>query len=240
MKHPFHSNILPLFTMGAGGLGLALRICLFSATDEKGLLPKGHPADAALYILTALVLGILFLSTRELKPARVRGAFIRGCSAISCVFAGVGFALTAFSTHSGGVIRLENTATVVCLLGGVVLLVKALLITAGRPLPYWLTAVLTLALMITTVAQCQIWGAVPQLQEFFFPLMASVFLILSAYYKTALLAGQHHRRKLAFFSQGALFFCCLSLNCEQWALYLGMGFWAAVQLYQSVSYAKEA
>ena len=40
MKHPFHCNILPYFTMGAGGLGLALRLWLFSAVDEKGLLPK--------------------------------------------------------------------------------------------------------------------------------------------------------------------------------------------------------
>ena len=67
MKHPFRSHILPLFTMGAGGLGFALRLWLFSATDEKGLLPAGHWADAALYLLTALVLGILFLATRQLS-----------------------------------------------------------------------------------------------------------------------------------------------------------------------------
>ena len=65
MKNPFRFSILPYFTMGAGGLGLALRVWLFSATDEKSLLPAGHPADAALYILTALVLGILFLAARN-------------------------------------------------------------------------------------------------------------------------------------------------------------------------------
>ena len=57
MKHPFRSHILPYFTVAAGVLGLILRIWLFSATDSKGLLPAGHPADYALYLLTALTLG---------------------------------------------------------------------------------------------------------------------------------------------------------------------------------------
>lgn len=237
MKHPFHCNILPLFTMGAGGLGLALRLWLFSAIDEKGLLPKGHPADAALYLLCALVIGILFLATRQLTP---RKAAPRAFDILACILGCVGLVLTAFSDHSGGIIRLEGTATVVCLLGGAVLLIQALLTAAGKKAPYWLTAILTLSLMVTTVAQCQIWGAVPQLQEFFFPLLASVFLILTAYYKTALLAGQDTSRKLAFFSQCALYFCCLSVNYEQWALYLGMLFWAAAQIDFCIPTAKEA
>ena len=42
MKHPFRSHILPFFTMGAGGLGLVLRLYLFSNMDENKLLPAGH------------------------------------------------------------------------------------------------------------------------------------------------------------------------------------------------------
>lgn len=240
MKHPFHSHILPLFTMGAGGLGFALRLWLFSGIDEKGLLPKGHPADAALYILSALTLGVVFLATRQLNPSPVRKTTLRYGSVIACILGGLGLALTSFSGLSGGVIRLENVAKAVCILGGVTMLLKALLTALCKPIPYWLTTVLTLVLMIHTVAQCQVWGAVPQLQVFFFPLMASIFLILTAYCKATLLAGRNTAKNLAFFSQGALFFCCLSLNYAQWALYLGMAFWAAMQLYPSLSYQKEA
>ena len=68
MKHPFRSHILPFFTMGAGGLGLVLRLYLFSNMDENKLLPAGHWADTSLYILSALALGVLFLATRELAP----------------------------------------------------------------------------------------------------------------------------------------------------------------------------
>ena len=77
MKHPFRSRILPHFTLGAGLLGLALRIWLFSDIDGKGLLPAGHPADSALYILTALTLGILYLATRELTSRKIsKGIFL--------------------------------------------------------------------------------------------------------------------------------------------------------------------
>jgi hypothetical protein len=240
MKHPFHCNILPYFTMGAGGLGLALRLWLFSAVDEKGLLPKGHPADGALYILSALVLGILFLATRQLARRHIRAKQVRMLRILACVAGGLSLVIIAFSAHSGSVIRLEGTAKVIRILGGLVLLVKALLAAAGKKSPYWLTALLTMALVANTVAQCQVWGSVPQLQEFFFPLLASVFLVFSAYYKTTLLAGQDSARKLAFFSQSALYFCCLSLNAEQWPLYLGMLFWAAVQLYPCILKKKEA
>ena len=77
MKHPFHSRILPLFPIAAGAVGLALRVWLFSATDDKGLLPVGHPANYALYLLTAVTLGILFLATRELHPRRINREFVR-------------------------------------------------------------------------------------------------------------------------------------------------------------------
>lgn len=228
MKHPFHCHILPLFTLGAGGLGLGLRLWLFAATDEKGLLPRNHPAQMVLYLLSALVIGVLFLSTRKLTP---RKSVSRWISVLACILGAAGLGLAAFSGHSGGVIRLEQVAKAVCLLGSAVLLTKGLLTATGKPVPYWLTAVLTLALLVNTVAQCQVWGAVPQVTEFFFPLMASVFLLITAYYKTALLAGQSSHRKLAFFSQCSLFFCCVSLNCSQWPLYLGMVLWTALQLY---------
>ena len=54
-------SYLPVVTLSAGCLGLALRIWLFlGGTDEKGLLLSSHPANALIFILTALFLGYLF------------------------------------------------------------------------------------------------------------------------------------------------------------------------------------
>ena len=237
MKHPFHSHMLSLFTIGAGCCGLALRIWLFSAADEKGLFPIAHPADYALYILAALTLGFLYLATRKWKPQPTNA---HGITACAYTIGGLSLILTAVLTHSGLAIRLANLSTVATVIGGLSLLCMAALKALRKELPYQLPAVLTVALMVNTVAQCRTWGAEPQLQVYFFPLLASVFLILSAYYKTVLTARKENPKQLAFFSQGALFFCCLSLNTSQRLFYLGMLCWAAVQLYPCFYPKKEA
>lgn len=240
MKHPFRSHILPFFTMGAGGLGFALRLWLFSATDNKGLLPAGHFADTAIYILTALVLGILFLATRELKPRKLSRRFASLSAAIAYLLGALGLIINALMSISSSNVRLAVLATIASVLGGLIMLCMAFLKYTRRKLPYWLPAVLTMVLMLCTIAQCQIWGAEPQLQVYFFPLLASIFLILTAYHKTILAAKRGKTNLLAFFSQGALFLCCLSLNSSQWPFYFGMLCWAAVQLYPCMRAKKEA
>ena len=231
MKHPFRSHILPYFTFGAGILGLILRIWLFSATDEKGLLPAGHFADHALFILTALVLCVLFLSTRKLTPRQVNKTILWYANGLSCILGGLGLFLSAIFHLAGSAARLAFLATVASFIGGLVMFAMAFLHFCRRRIHYGMPAIVTVVLMLDAVTQCQVWGSVPQLQMYFFPLLASVFLILTAYYKTTFTARRPKPRQLAFFSQGALYFCFLSLNSSQWLLYFGMLFWVAFQIY---------
>lgn len=240
MKHPFTCRILPWFPLGAGALGLILRLWLFASTDEKGLLPTGHIADSALYILTALALGILFLATRELKPRALSSRFLRLADGIGCLLGGLGLFAAALLDLSQGAVRLAFAAMIACILGGIAMFLMAALRFLHKKPPYWLPAIVTVALMLDTVAQGQTWGAVPQLQAYFFPLLAAIFLIMSAYHATALAADRPQPRQLAFFSQAAAFLCCLSLNTAQAPLYLGMAFWAAAQLYPCMFAKKEA
>ena len=240
MKHPFCSRILPWFPLGAGAAGLALRFWLFSAIDEKGLLPAGHFADPVLYLLTALTLGILFLATRQLKPKNVTKTFYRLSGAFACFAGALGLGYTAIMDFCAGTVRLSAVAAIASILGALALLIMALLHCAHLKVPYWLNAIVTVILMLDTVAQCQVWGAVPQLQEYFFPLLASIFLILSAYQATTLSAGKGKPQLLAFFSQASVFLCFVSLNAVQWPLYLGMLFWASAQLYPCIRAKKEA
>lgn len=239
MKYPFRSHILPRFTVGAGSLGLILRIWLFSATDEKGLLPRGHFADSSLYILTALVLVVLLLSTRKLTPRHLSKQSVRLSNTYACILAGVGLILTGVLTMSNSPARLAWVATVGSLLGGLVMLLMAFLYATRRRIHYSLPAIITIVLMLDAVTQCQVWGAVPQLQEYCFPLLASVFLIFTAYYKTSFVARRPKPKSLAFCSQCALFFCLLSLNSSQWLLYASMLCWAAVQIYPCTVFKKK-
>lgn len=231
MKYPFRSHILPRFAVGAGLLGLALRFWLFATVDEKGLLPSRHFADTALYILSALVLLVLFLSTRTLVPRRLSRQSIRRSHISACIAGGLGLILNAVFILLKSPARLALIATVTSLAGGMIMFIMAYLYVANRRISYVLPAAVTVVLMLDVVAQCQVWGAVPQLQEYFFPLMASIFLILTAFYKTTFMARRPKPIRLAFYSQAALYFCLLSLNSQQRLLYLGMLFWAAVQIY---------
>lgn len=240
MKHPFRCHILPYFTLGAGGLGLALRLWLYAGTDAKGLLPAGHPAEYGLYILTALTLGILFLATRELKPRRIPKKTLHIVCAASYALAGLGLMATAGQKLLASDTTLALLATTATLAGGLILFYMATLKYFGKRLPYWLPAILTVVLMLDAVSQCRVWGAIPQVQVYFFPLLASIFLILAAYEKTVFAAKRTSVKKLAFFSQSALFFCCLSLNSDRWFFYFGMLCWAAVQLYPCIFTKKEA
>ena len=239
MKHPFRSHILPLFTMGAGGLGFALRLWLFSAVDEKGLLPAKHPAGTLLFLLSAAVLGILFLASRHIEPRTVNRKALRPVSATACLLGGLGLIFNTM-TIMGSTSKLTVPALILNLAGGLVMLFMAFLKFRGKKLPYWLPAALTAVLMVTTVAQCQVWGTEPQLQVYFFPLMASIFLILTAYQKTALLARSGKRSLLAFFSQSAAFFCCLSFNSFHKFFYCGLFLWAALQIFSCLPHKKEA
>ena len=126
------------------------------------------------------------------------------------------------------------------MIGGITLLAMAILMFLRKEISYGFGAILTVCLILYTVTNCKSWGTVSQLQEYFFPLMAAIFLILSAYHFTLLSASQGKPQQLAFFSQGALFFCCVCLNTGQWPLYLGMLCWAAVQLYLCIPAQKEA
>ena len=240
MKHPFRSHILPFFTLGAGGLGFAMRLWLFSGLDEKGLLPAKHPANALLFLFSAVVLGILFLATRRLEHRSVNRKTLRPVNAVACLLGGLGLILNAKVSMGTNISSMTIPALVLNLFGGLILFFMAFLKFRGKKLPYWLPAALTAVLMVCAITQCQVWGSEPQLQFYFFPLLASIFLILTAYQETALLVHKGKRSLLAFFSQSAAFFCCLSFNSFHKYFYCGLFLWAALQIFACLPKKKEA
>lgn len=232
MKNLIRPNILPWFTLGCGGLGLALRFWLYASKDEKGLLPVRHPAGVLIFVLTALVVGVLFLSVRQLRPmdkyARLFPAGIRRAVGCAAGAAGV-LAGTVFRCfHSTGLLRLltcaAGVAAVICLGYTAVLRLK------GRRPSFLLHAIFTVFVMLYTVCQCQHWGSQPEVQTYFFPLLACIALMLTGYYLSVLDTRKSGRRWLVFFNQAALFCCCLSLTEENRLFYLGMAIWLALDL----------
>ena len=231
MRSPFRSNMLPIFPIAAGILGYLLRIWLFAVTDAKGLLPSKHFAGVALFWLTALALLGILLSSIVLEPRKINKQLLRWGDSLACLWGAVGFVLTATLVLAGSNARLSPIAKITSLAGGLAFLVMALLRLTRKRIHYILPSIVTMALILYTITYAQVCGAMPQLQEYFFPLMACIFLLLTAYYKTALLAKYPQPNLLAFFSQGAVFFCLVSLKSPQWLLFLGMLPWAILQIY---------
>lgn len=225
---------LPFFTLLAGLIGFALRLWLFgTGVDEKGLLIANHPAGILVWILTALVMAVLALGVRKLTAVSRYSLLFP-----SSVFAGIGCILGAAGilyVNIRELLQVRDAITVVTLILGVVAAVALVLLGAcrwqGKRPAYWLQSAMTVYFMLHLVSQYRLWSAEPQLQVYFFPLLASVFLMLTAYHGAVLDAGKKgNRRWYVFGSQSALFFCCLSLQGASWPFYLTMALWLGTGL----------
>ena len=226
-------SILPVFTLCAGILGLALRVWLFfTGIDEKDLLVTSHPANALTFILTALVLAALFVCIRPLDAVDRYQQLFPGTvfPAIGCIAAAVGIVWVNFRD-----LRLRtDSITIISLVLGVLAVISLLVLAYCRfkrirPAPYFHMLV-TVYLMFHLISQYRLWSAEPQLQVYFFPLLASVFLMLTGYHSAVLDARKSGRRWYVFCNQGALFCCCLSLWGDSWLFYLTMGLWMLTSL----------
>ena len=234
MKKLLKTTNIPLFTLLAGLIGFALRLWLFGAgVDEKGLLIANHPAGVMVWILTALVLVVLALGVRKLTDMpRYSQLFPASkLAAFGCILAAAGI----LYVNIRELLQVRDAITIVTLILGVVAAVSLLLLGAcrwqGKRPVFWLQSAMTVYFMLHLVSQYRLWSSEPQLQVYFFPLLASVFMMLTAYHGAVLDGGKKgSRRWYVFSSQSALFFCCLSLQGTSWPFYLTMALWLGTGL----------
>jgi len=224
------TKYLPVLALGAGLPGLALRFWLFSTgVDEKGLVVTSHPASILSFVLIALFLALLFLATFKEKVTPEYEALFPASwlpFAGSCL-AAAGIVFTAVTEIPGskGIIGLGTC--IFALLGAAMLAVGGWFRLKGKRPTYYLHALITGYLMLHILSQYQMWNVEPQLHDYFPQLLASVFLMLAAYQRTALDAGKGKLGMCLFFQYGALFFCCLSIKGSAPIFYLSMAIWAA-------------
>ena len=229
--NPIH---LPWFIPATGLLGIGLRVWLLAdGFDQKGLLVTGHPAAALIWILTALVLAVLIISCLPLVQAS-KYSFNYPASytgAAGEALAAIGILAACIQTLSGAV----DGVTLVCMILGF-LAVPALGHSAwcrlkGTKVPSALHSIVCLFWMMRLVCQYRIWSPDPQLQDYCFQLLATVFLMLSSFHRAAFDADMGQRRLSAIFQLGAVYFCMISIpGCQDWLLYLCCGVWTVLNL----------
>lgn len=235
MKLSVKPQLLKLFVLCAGLLGLVLRLVLYAVgIDEKGLLIADHWAGIAVCVLTAAVALILLLLTASLHgPADCREA--HPCSVIAglgCLAFALAILLTCLSEISSPP---DSAGTLIRWVLGFLSVVSLACICVcrltGSKSFFLFHGILCVWLALRMVTQYQNWSADPQMQDYVFYLLAHVALTLTAYHQTAFDAGTGSHRSLWCISLLTVYLCVVSLrDGMDTFLLLGSAFWAFTNL----------
>lgn len=234
MKFSVKPQLLKYLVLGAGGLGLALRIALYATgTDEKGLLVTGHWAHIALWILTALTAAAIFLFTKPIEGPKD----YRDCHPVSYAaglgsFAAVaGILITTISEMATPPSTIELVVRIVSFAAMAAFALIGLCRLMGARPSFLLHALVCFYFALRMVWQYQLWSSDPQLQDYCFYLTAYVALMLTAYHHAAFDAGLGKHRYLWLLTLAAVYLCCLSLKgTRDTLLMLTCGIWAFTNL----------
>ena len=231
MKPSLNLKQLPLLTLGAGGLGLVLRIWYFTSRDAKGLLASAHIANTLCYLVFAAALALIVLSVRKLPDeGRYSQLFSSGIlPAVGCFAGAAGIVYTCIS-ETGAQVLLSGLGLVIGLLAALSLVLIGLMRFKGQRPNLYLFAVICLYLIIHVLIQVRDWNKESQQTIIFFPLLASLFLLICTYFHARLALKQEGLRNFVFFQQAALLLCCISLNGDCTIFYLGMAAWLGCDL----------
>ncbi len=216
----------PVFSLVMGAVGFCLRDWLFSR-EQEGLLPENHFAGIVSVLLLAAVLAVCVWAVRKMAFSEsYQKLFPKSTLAgVGIALGAVGMGCASFTVEAVGALRFLLPALAV--LGAGALLLGAYCRFRGlRPhcLLYGLFAVYLVVYILT---KCRAWGAEPQLQVYFIPLLALLFLLIACYYRAELATRAGNCRRYVFFAQAALFCCCVSLRGEDWLFYLSGAVWTA-------------
>ena len=227
MKLPFHSRQITLICSAGGILGMLLRLWLFATADAKGLVKPGHFSDVLVYILLAAVLGLLVLYIRQIPNQQRYSKLFPGnlVSAIGCALGGCGILI-----HTIGDLINRTSMSLLLLPFGICAFAALLLLAYFRKMgnrPNVVMFAVPLAyLCIHAIAQVRLWSSETQPTVYFFPILATLFLLLAVYYHAHLVTMQKSLRTLVFFSGASAFLCLVSVP-QAPIFYLGLAAWMA-------------
>lgn len=233
MKKYVNAKFLPAIVALGGGIGLLLRLQLYSAAvDEKNLLVPGHPLELLLLGLTAAVMAVIVLGAWPLYgslrysdnfPASRLAAAGSAVAAVSAVVT-----VLLAQPQTGKLFVLWKVLGLLC---GPCLLAAAFCRLEGKRPHFLLHGVVSVFWLLHMICHYQEWSVNPQLQDYLYSLLASVALLMFSYYQTAFDAGSGKRRTLMAVGLAGGFFGIVSLSGDVCPLlYGGFAVWALTNL----------
>ena len=227
MKSFPKTEIYTFFSILIGIAGMAMQSWLFTTADSHGLLVRGHISEILSCLLLAVAAAISFLSLKNRKSdGKYAQLFPQSpVAAGGCVLAAVGIFYTAFTTASVGI--LAFVVRTLGLLAGFALAMGGAARLQGKRPNCLLFAAVAVYLIARTLVFCQRWSAEVQVQIYFFPLLAILFLLLAAYYRAALAADFQNCKQYFLFRQMAIVCCLMSMAGGERVFYLAGAVWMA-------------
>ena len=227
MKQFPKTEVYSFFSIIAGIAGMALQSWMFSTADSHGLLLHGHISEVLSYLLLAGIVAAAFLFLKNVKSD---GGYDQlfpqsGVAAVGSFLAAAGILYSAFTPAAVGILRIAVRALGV--IAGLGLALGGYARMEGKRAHCLLYAAMSVYLIFRTLAFCQGWSAEVQVQTYFFPLMAHLFLLLAAYYRAALAADLKNCRQYFLFRQLALVCCVMSLASGDRIFFLAGAVWMA-------------
>ncbi len=223
-------GLFPWVSIFAGLPALALQSLLFSCADTDGLLPAGHFAGIVPFVLLAIALGICAAGAAKFPKANSYDALfpVSVPAAAGMALAAAGMGVSAFTITAKGLLGLAVPVLGIC--AAVALGVCAYFRAKGIRPHCLLWGIVTVYLIFRTLVCCQGWGSQPQLQLYFFPMLACLFLLMACYYRAELGIKPDSCRRYVFFGQSALFCCLIALATPDRLFYLSAALWLATDL----------
>lgn len=227
MNHHSQSGLFPWVALLTGSVSLPLRCWLLSSADKGGLLPQYHITGILSLLLLLLTAGICFLVLRQAPASNAyRRRFPPSrLAAIGTALGGIGMGISAFTISANGILR--PLVPVLGILSAVGMLYAAYCRLVGLRPNCLSHVVFVLFLLFRILVVCRDWGAEPQVQTYLFPLLGSLFLLLTGYYRAEADAMTGDYRKYLFFGQIALFCCLMCLPGKDWLFYMSATLWLA-------------
>ncbi len=234
MKNFFRPKNLPTLTLLAGGIGLVLHFLLLTTgVDDRGFFISYHPADIALWVLTAAFIVMLLLLTKGLTDrSKYRVNFppsTLGSLGTLCAVSGIG--VTSLMELISAADRVDTISAILGLISAALLLFISHCRHKGlQPTPMS-HAIISLYLMVRLISQYRHWSSDPAVLDYCFQLLASVCLMLSVYHRATFDANFGKRRSYAFFNLLSVYFCIICMTgLKDILFFLPVGLWVVTDL----------
>lgn len=218
---------------GFAAAGLALRLVVQQlALDHKGLPVMTHPASLALMLVSAACVIFALAAGKKLAGSdrfvhnfgpSLTGAVGHGVLAV-CLLVTALFQPPLVGGYLGLIWKGLGIAAPVCLV------IAAYARYQGKPAFFLNHMVLCLYFVFHVVNHYRAWSADPQPLDYLFPLMASISLILFAYYQTAFDVDSGKRRPMLVWGIVGIFLCVTCLSSGELLVYGGSAAYMAGNL----------